>query len=90
MSSQNRSGQIIKPCATVPAQIALSMPMSFIMTVTDYRNAGARWAVDAIQPPMLTDQLITLAVIKQGGQIDDQGSEHRKHRFGDDLRHRID
>ncbi len=90
MSCQNRPGQVVEPCASRLAQVALPMVLSIVVAMTDHGRPGTGRTTDAIRPSMLPNQLVTLGVVDQSGNIDQCRREHER-RSGSvrDPRHRI-
>src|SRR3954467_6060899 len=76
MSRQHRAGQVVEPSMARLAQVALSMPLSFIMAVADDHGTVAVRAAHAIRPAMLTHKFKALGLVQQAREIDHLGYRH--------------
>ena len=76
MAGQDRPGQIVEATAAAFATVALAVRLFLIMTVTDHRMARTAGTANAIGPTMLTDQLVTLVVINERGEVDQFRDSH--------------
>src|SRR4051794_34489215 len=76
MSRQHRASQVVEPSMARLAQVALSMPLSFIMAVADDHGTVAVRAAHAIRPAMLTHKFKALGLVQQAREIDHLGYRH--------------
>src|SRR3954470_13052758 len=76
VSGQDGTRQIIEPHSAVLASVSLPMPLGLIMAMADHRGTGTARAAHSFRPAMVPDQLITLGIIDQGGQIDHLQRSH--------------
>src|SRR5690242_8931064 len=82
-----RTGPGPRPDGTVLAPVALPMPLGLIMAMTDHRRTGTSRAANSSGPAVVPDQLITLGIIDQEGQIDHLQRRHGGYRLMDDAGH---
>jgi hypothetical protein len=67
---QDRPGQIVEAAAATLATVALPLLLGVVDPVAyDAVTATAR-AANAVGPTVLTDQLVTLRVVDEGGEVD--------------------
>src|ERR671938_1035141 len=76
MSRQHRGGEIVEPSMARFAQVALSMPLPFIVAVADHHGTVAVRAAHAIRPAMLTYKLEALGLVQQAREIDHVAYRH--------------
>jgi len=76
MAGQDRATEVIKAAAAALAEVALAVPLSFIVAVSHDRSAVACGAAHTIRPTMLTDQRETLVVIDERGKINQLCGSH--------------
>src|ERR1700759_3016108 len=76
MSRQHCAAQIVEPSMARLAQVALSMPLPFIVAVADDHGTVAVGAADAIRPTMLTYKLKALGLVQKAREIDHVGYRH--------------
>jgi hypothetical protein len=69
VARQDRAAQIIEASATTFAAVALTVRLSVVNPIADDRLTGALGTAYSIGPTMLTDQLKTLLVVNEGGEI---------------------
>jgi hypothetical protein len=70
MAGEDRPAQIIETAAAPLATVALAVLLSVVNAVADDGTTGAAGAANAIGPAMLTDHLVALRVVDEGGEID--------------------
>src|SRR4051794_26047983 len=73
---QHRAAQIVEPCIARLAQIALSMPLPFVMAVADHRRTVAARTVHAIRPAMVTHKLEAPGLVQQASEAEHVGYGH--------------
>src|ERR687883_1082236 len=76
MSRQHRAGELVEPAMARLAQVALPMPLPFIVAVADDHGTVAVRAAHAIRPAMLTHKLKALGLLQQAREIDQLGYRH--------------
>src|SRR4051794_29587399 len=76
MSRQHRASQVVEPSMARLAQVALPVPLSFIMAVADDHGTVAVRAAHAIRPAMLTHKFKALGLVQQAREIDHLGYRH--------------
>src|SRR3954447_22401114 len=87
VSGQDGPGQVIEPRFAVLAPVALPMLLGLIMAMADHGGTGTGRATNSFRPSMMPDQLITLGIIDQGGQIDHLRRSHGRYQLMDDACH---
>src|SRR4051794_13875824 len=73
---QHRAAQVVEPCMARLAQVALPMPLSFIMAVADDHRTVAARTVHAIRPAMVTYKFKALGLVPQAREVDHVGYSH--------------
>src|SRR3954451_19732835 len=68
--AQHRAGQIVEASMARLAQVALPVPLSFVMAMADDHGIVAVRAAHASWPTMLTHKLKTLGLVQQPREID--------------------
>src|SRR5919205_1976190 len=76
LSRQHRAGEIVEPSMARFAQVALSMPLPFIVAVADHHGTVAVRAAHAIRPAMLTFKLEARGLVQQAREIDHVAYRH--------------
>src|SRR3954453_2069040 len=74
---QHRAAQIVEPSMARLAQVALPMPLSFVVAVADDRSTVAVRTAHAIRPAMLTYKLEAFGLVQQASEVDHVGYSHR-------------
>src|SRR4051794_25801991 len=74
--AQHRAGQIVEASMARLAQVALPVPLSFVMAIADDHGIVAVRAAHASWPTMLTHKLKTLGLVQQPREID-----HLRYRY---------
>jgi hypothetical protein len=69
VARQDRPAQIVEAYATTFATVALTVRLPVITPIADHRLTGAAGTAYSIGPPMLADQLKTLLIVNEGGEI---------------------
>lgn len=70
MAGQDRAAQVIEASPTAFAPVALAVRLRIVPTVATDALAGATGAAHRIGPTMLTNELVTLAIVDESGEID--------------------
>src|SRR6056297_748125 len=70
MPGQDGVGQVVKASAAGLAPVALPVPLGIVTAIPNDQLASAPRTTHAIRPSMLTDQLVTLRIVKQRRQIE--------------------
>ncbi len=70
MAGQNGSAEIVETAAAPLATVALPVLLGVVNAVADDGTTGAVRAANAVRPAMLTDHLVALRVVEEGGEID--------------------
>src|SRR3954463_7034725 len=73
---QHRAGQIVEASMARLAQVALPVPLAFVMAIADDHGIVAVRAAHASWPTMLTHKLKTLGLVQQPREID-----HLRYRY---------
>src|SRR4051794_5739922 len=68
--AQHRAGQIVEASMARLAQVALPVPLAFVMAIADDHGIVAVRAAHASWPTMLTHKLKTLGLVQQPREID--------------------
>ena len=76
MTGQDCPRQIIEAATTSFATVALAVALGFIVAIADDSMARAARTLDAVRPPVLTDQLEALRVINKRGEVDQLRDSH--------------
>src|SRR5690242_16377593 len=76
MSRQHRAGQVVEPSMARLAQVALPVPLAFVMAVADDHSTVAVRTAHAIRPAMLTHKLKASGLVQQAREIDHVGYSH--------------
>src|SRR5690242_20963793 len=76
VSGQHRAGQVVEPSVARLAQIALPVPLSFVMAVADDHGTVAVRTAHAIRPAMLTHKLKAFGFVQQAREVDHVGYGH--------------
>src|SRR4051812_6507087 len=74
--AQHRAGQIVEASMARLAQVALPVPLAFVMAIADDHGIVAVRAAHASWPTMLTHKLKTLGLVQQPREID-----HLRYRY---------
>src|SRR3954453_14693666 len=74
--AQHRAGQIVEASMARLAQVALPVPLAFVMAIADDHGIVAVRAAHASWPTMLTHKLKTLGLVQQPREIDPLRSRH--------------
>jgi hypothetical protein len=69
VARQDRPAQIIKAHATTFAAVTLTVRLPVVTPIADHRLTGAAGTAYSMGPTMLTDQLKTLLVVNERGEI---------------------
>jgi hypothetical protein len=82
---QHRAGQIVEPSMARLAQVALPMPLAFVMAIADDRGTVATRTAHAIRPTMLTHKLEAFGLVQQARKVDHVGYSHARAASLDNL-----
>src|SRR4051794_20996822 len=84
---QHRASQVVKTAMARLAQVALPMPLPFVMAVADHHSTVAVRTAHAIRPTMLTHQIKAPGLVQQAREIDHVGYGHAYAASSDQLDH---
>ena len=76
MAGQDRSGQVVEAPGAAFAAVTLPVALLLVVAIADHQTSRTARTANAIWPTMLTDQLVALRVIKEGGKVDKFRDSH--------------